>query len=124
MLEDLRKLGGSVARGVQKAIDERLGKDPVAYGEGTVAGTKGLFKLKVSKVRVIYAMDPVTRTVMIISCEWRKQAYNNPQMLVARHDAMLERLNRIIAAESKDGKPAYQAKAPHRKGSVSRRKIG
>ena len=60
---------------LMKAIVSRLTVDPIAYGKPLVNSLKGLRRMRVSKYRVIYAVDFAESVVTIYKVGIRKNVY-------------------------------------------------
>ncbi|MDA8066490.1 MAG: type II toxin-antitoxin system RelE/ParE family toxin [Thermaerobacter sp.] len=69
---DLDNLDGSLKPFVLKVIQERLSKDPEKYGEPLTGSLFGLRKYRVRFLRVVYAVSPEKREVIIVAIGMRK----------------------------------------------------
>lgn len=62
---------------IRKAIDMRLKREPLKYGEALHGLWKGRRKLRVSIYRIIYEVEEKTVIVRIIKIGHRKKVYGN-----------------------------------------------
>ena len=70
--DDFMKIGKSAAVMIRRAIDKKLKVDPEGYGEALTRDLRGLWKLKVSKYRVVYAIYEDIVTVFIVAIDHRR----------------------------------------------------
>lgn len=61
---------------IKKAIEERLTIDPIGFGKPLRYSLKGHRRLRVSDYRVVYRIDPETKTVLIVAIKHRKDVYD------------------------------------------------
>lgn len=73
-INDLRKISKSDRSMIKKAIEERLIKDPIAFGKPLRHSLKGLRRLRVGDWRVIHQIEP-NQVVLIIAIGNRKDIY-------------------------------------------------
>ena len=74
--KDIPNLSSSAKSLIKKAIETRLMKDPIAYGKPLRFGLYGQRRLRVSDYRVIYTVNPDTKTVTIVAIGHRKDIYD------------------------------------------------
>jgi mRNA interferase RelE/StbE len=70
---DLSRLSGNIKIRIRRAIEERLLKDPIAYGEPLKRTLKGYRKLRVGDYRIIYKLEGTN--IIILTIGHRKEAY-------------------------------------------------
>jgi len=73
--EDVPALPTSARKLIQRAIEERLTVDPIGFGKPLRYSLKGHRRLRVSHYRVIYRIEPETKTVLIVAIKHRKNVY-------------------------------------------------
>lgn len=61
---------------IKKAIEERLTIDPIGFGKPLRYSLKGHRRLRVSDYRVVYRIEPETKTVLIVAIKHRKDIYD------------------------------------------------
>ncbi len=62
---------------IKRAIEERLMIDPIGFGKPLRYSLKGHKRLRVSDYRVVYRIDPQTKTVFIVAIKHRKDVYED-----------------------------------------------
>lgn len=62
---------------IKRAIEDRLTIDPVGFGKPLRYSLKGHRRLRVGDYRVVFRIDPHTRTVIIIAIKHRKDVYDD-----------------------------------------------
>lgn len=62
---------------IQRAIEERLTVDPVGFGKPLRYSFKGHRRLRVSDYRVVYRIEPETKTVIVVAIKHRKDVYED-----------------------------------------------
>ena len=72
--EDIRDIPANMKTRIQKAIETRLQKDPILYGQPLRQSLKGHRKLRVGDWRVIYRIE--ASTVIIFMIGNRENVYN------------------------------------------------
>jgi mRNA interferase RelE/StbE len=72
--EDLPKIPQNIKRIIQRAVEERLFFNPVAYGQPLRKSLKGYRKLRVGDYRVIYEIQK--NEVIIFKIGHRKEVYS------------------------------------------------
>ena len=60
---------------IKEAIDERLTKDPIAFGKPLRFNLKGYRRLRVSDYRIVYWIDDEQKQVKIFAIKHRKDVY-------------------------------------------------
>jgi len=71
--KDLADLPKNIKDRIQKAIEERLMKDPVKYGNPLRKSLRGYRKLRVGDYRVIYRLEE--RNIFVFKIGHRKEIY-------------------------------------------------
>lgn len=66
----------SVKALIKKAIEERLTINPVGFGKPLRYSLKGHRRLRISDYRIVYRIEPETKTVLIIAIKHRKDVYD------------------------------------------------
>jgi mRNA interferase RelE/StbE len=61
---------------IKKSIEERLTVDPLGFGKPLRYSLKGHRRLRVSDYRIVYRIEPETKTILIIAIKHRKDVYN------------------------------------------------
>lgn len=74
--EDISELPTSARKLIQKAIEGPLTVDPIGFGKPLRYSFKGHRRLRVSHYRVIYRIEPETKTVLIVAIKHRKGVYD------------------------------------------------
>lgn len=74
---DIQQLDGSIRRIIKKAIEEKLGTDPLKYGLPLRRTLKKFFKLRVGDHRIIYQIEQNEVTVLIIKIGHRREVYED-----------------------------------------------
>jgi len=75
-LQDIYELDGSVRKIIKKAIEEKLGTDPLKYGLPLRRTLKKFFKLRVGDYRIIYQIEKTEVTVLVIKIGHRREVYD------------------------------------------------
>ena len=57
ILQDVARIPKNIRQIIARAIDERLGTDPVQFGEPLRRGLRGFRKLRVGDYRIIYEIN-------------------------------------------------------------------
>ena len=70
--EDFDRIGKNAALMISKTITKKLTVNPEQYGEKLAGDLKGLWKLKVSKYRVVYLIQNDIVKVFIIAIDHRR----------------------------------------------------
>lgn len=71
--EDLPQIPQNMRTRIQKAIEDRLVKDPEKYGEPLRRGLQGFRKLRVGDYRIIYRVS--RNKIIILKIGHRKEVY-------------------------------------------------
>ncbi len=74
---DIPALPKSMKLMIKKAIEERLMVDPIGFGKPLRYSLKGHRRLRVSDYRIVYRIQPVSHTVIIIAIKHRKEIYES-----------------------------------------------
>ena len=75
-VQDIRELDGSIRKILKKAIEEKLGTDPLKFGLPLRRTLKKLFKLRVGDYRIIYQIEKNEVTVLIVKIGHRREVYD------------------------------------------------
>jgi mRNA interferase RelE/StbE len=71
--QDVARIPKNIRQIIARAIDERLGTDPVQFGEPLRRGLQGFRKLRVGDYRIIYQISKQTVEILLIGD--RKDVY-------------------------------------------------
>lgn len=74
--EHIPALPPSAKKLIKRAIEERLTVDPIRFGKPLRYSLKGHRRLRVSDYRIVYRIEPTTKTVFIIAIKHRKDVYD------------------------------------------------
>jgi len=74
--EDIPALPKTMKDRIQRAIEERLMTEPVAYGKPLRYELKGRRRLRVGDYRVIYLVDENNKKVTVTAIQHRRDIYN------------------------------------------------
>lgn len=74
---DIQELDGSVRKIIKKAIEDKLGTDPLKYGLPLRRTLKKFFKLRVGDYRIIYQIEHHEVTVLIVKIGHRREVYED-----------------------------------------------
>ncbi len=72
---DIPRLNSKIKKRVKKAIEERLGPHPEAYGRPLRGSLAGYWKLRVGDVRIVYRV--VKKEVQILAIINRRDVYSD-----------------------------------------------
>ena len=72
--EDIPSLSRPDRKRIKKAIEERLGSNPIEYGKPLQYSLKGCRRLRVGDYRIIYNIEE-PETVLIVKIGHRKAVY-------------------------------------------------
>lgn len=75
--EDIPALPKTMRKRIQRAIEERLMRDPLAFGKPLRYSLYGQRRLRVGDYRVIYWIERHQNTVHITSIKHRKDVYDD-----------------------------------------------
>jgi mRNA interferase RelE/StbE len=75
-VSDIQELDGSVRKIIKKAIEEKLGTDPLKYGLPLRRTLKKFFKLRVGDYRVIYQIEQKEVTILVVKIGHRREVYD------------------------------------------------
>ena len=78
--DDIARILVNIRRVIQRAIEERLGSDPVKFGDPLKRNLRGYRKLRVGDYRVIYRIDGQNIVVLMIG--HRKDVYDKVEQRV------------------------------------------
>ena len=74
-VKDIQALDGSVKKIIRKAIEEKLGTDPLKFGLPLRRTLKKFFKLRIGDYRIIYQIEQKEVTVLVIKIGHRSEVY-------------------------------------------------
>lgn len=75
--EDIPKIPNNIKGTIKKAIEERLGSDPISFGRPLKYSWKGHRRLRVGDYRIVYKIDQPRKIVVIIAIKHRREVYQN-----------------------------------------------
>lgn len=75
--EDIPALLKNIRETIKKAIEERLGIDPIGFGKPLRYSLKGHRRFRVSDYRIVYRILPSSHHVVIIAIRHRKDIYED-----------------------------------------------
>ena len=78
--EDLPKIPNNIRDRIKRAIEKRLLKEPLKYGEPLKRSLQGYRKLRVGDYRVIYKMEK--ENIIILKIGHRKEVYDKVHMRI------------------------------------------
>jgi len=78
--EDLPKIPNNIRDRIKRAIEKRLLKEPLKYGEPLKRSLQGYRKLRVGDYRVIYKMEK--DNIIILKIGHRKEVYDKVHMCI------------------------------------------
>jgi len=78
--EDLFKIPNNIRDRIKRAIEKRLLKEPLKYGEPLKRSLQGYRKLRVGDYRVIYKMEK--DNIIILKIGHRKEVYDKVHMRI------------------------------------------
>jgi mRNA interferase RelE/StbE len=78
--DDIRRIPANIRRIIQRAIEERLGSDPVKFGDPLKRGLQGYRKLRVGDYRVIYRVNAADIIILMIG--HRKDLYEKVEQRI------------------------------------------
>ena len=73
---DIPRITHSDRKRIRRAIEERLGKNPIEYGKPLQYSLKGCRRLRVGDYRVIYRIED-DKTVLIVKIGHRRDVYED-----------------------------------------------
>ncbi len=76
--KDIPALPLSVKRLIEQAVEKRLTINPLVFGKALRYSFKGHRRMRVSDYRIIYRIEPESKTVVIVSIKHRKDIYKTP----------------------------------------------
>ena len=74
---DIPNLDAHMRAVIKRVIEERLMIDPIAFGKPLRYSLKGHRRLRVGDYRIVYRIEPATKTVLIIAIKHRKDVYED-----------------------------------------------
>lgn len=77
VVKDLRRISADSQYIIRRAIEEKLGNDPLRFGTPLRRNLKGLMKLRVGEYRVIYSIERTSVVVYVIKIGHRKDVYED-----------------------------------------------
>jgi len=82
ILQDVARIPKNIRQIIARAIDERLGTDPVQFGEPLRRGLRGFRKLRVGDYRIIYEINKQNVDILLIGN--RKDVYEKAPRRIDR----------------------------------------
>ncbi len=73
-LDNLKKLDGSIRLRIKKFIDQRLRLDPRSCST-LLVGNKNIARARVGDYRIIFKLDNLEKTILIIDVNHRSKIY-------------------------------------------------
>jgi len=74
--QDIPNLPTTIAKRIKRAIEEKLTKNPIAFGKPLQYSLKNQRRLRVGDYRILFALDLDKRVVKITSIDHRKDVYS------------------------------------------------
>lgn len=74
--KDIPDLPKAVRTTIKRAIEERLGMDPIGFGKPLRYSLSGHRRLRVGDYRVVYRIESDRNVVLIIAIKHRKDIYH------------------------------------------------
>ncbi len=75
-VSDIQELDGSDRKIIKKAIEDKLGTDPLKYGLPLRRTLKKFFKLRVGDYRIIYQIEQKEVIVLVVKIGHRREVYD------------------------------------------------
>lgn len=79
LTDDIHGIGHAALARARAACEKKLAADPVQYGEPLHAPLHGLYKIKVSHLRIVYHVELAAREVWILLIADRKTIWDDWQ---------------------------------------------
>ena len=73
--KDIPTLSRPVRERIRKAVETRLARDPMAFGEPLRYGRRGQRRLRVGDWRVVYVIDHEARAITVVAIGHRSRVY-------------------------------------------------
>ena len=73
--DDLAPISKSNKEQIRKAIEKKLGTNPIEFGKPLQYSLKGLRRLRVGDYRVVFKIEEEDKTVLIIKIGHRSEVY-------------------------------------------------
>lgn len=73
--EDIKKLDNSEKSKIKNTIEEKLTLDPIGFGKPLQYSFKGCRRLRIGDWRVIYQINHIENSVLIVKIGHRKDVY-------------------------------------------------
>lgn len=70
-------LPSAAKKTIMRAIEERLMIDPIGFGKPLRYSLKGHRRLRVSDYRIVYRIEALKNTVIIVAIKHRKEVYED-----------------------------------------------
>lgn len=77
MRKHIPALASSAKALIKRAIEERLMTDPIGFGKPLRYSLKGHRRLRVTDYRIVYRIEPIIKTVVIVAIQHRKDVYED-----------------------------------------------
>lgn len=81
VVKEFNTLTQSAKAQIQKAIEERIMVNPVAFGKPLRFTLKGYRRLRVGRYRIIYRIEEAHKNVVVVAIKHRKDIYKNSSVL-------------------------------------------
>lgn len=75
--DDLGAISKTEKQQIRKAIEKKLGINPIEFGKPLQYSLKGLRRLRVGNYRVIYQIHQDEQTVLIVKIGHRREIYDS-----------------------------------------------
>lgn len=66
VVDDLKKITKTNLLNIRKAIEKKLAHNPLIFGEPLRSSLSGHRKLRVGDYRIVYRIEPIQETIIII----------------------------------------------------------
>lgn len=72
---DLKKIDKKTAEKIINKVKNYLTQNPAKLGRSLRGGLKGLFRYRIGDYRIVYAIDHLEKTIIILNVNHRKRVY-------------------------------------------------
>lgn len=73
---DLASISKPNKEQIRKAIEKKLGTDPIEFGRPLQYSLKGLRRLRVANYRIIFKIEEEDKTILIVKIGHRREVYD------------------------------------------------
>jgi mRNA interferase RelE/StbE len=73
---DLASISKSNKEQIRKAIEKKLGTNPIEFGKPLQYSLKGLRRLRVGDYRIVFKIEEEKKTVLIVKISHRREVYD------------------------------------------------